>query len=90
MAKKTPLEFGKVDSDSIATFVFSGPADIDNSETKYLLVKTQALFDEKIILEVYIDENMIVHVDGHCSGLPDEKSYWTYANLAYCYKLPQA
>ena len=83
------FEFGKVDSSSNAVFVFSGSTDIDASANKYLVVKTQALYDDRLILSVYIDENMIVHVDGRCDGLPGEESHWSYTNLSCCYQLPQ-
>ena len=83
------FEFGKVDSSSNAVFVFSGSADIDKSDKKYLIVKTQALFDECLRLTVFIDENMIVHVKGECVGLPNSTSEWKYANLSCCYQLPQ-
>lgn len=83
------FEFGKVDSSSNAIFVFSGSADIDESDKKYLVIKTQALFDERLRLTVFIDENMIVHVKGECVGWPNSTSEWKYENLSCCYQLPQ-
>ena len=83
------FEFGKVDSSSNAIFVFSGSADIDESDKKYLIIKTQALFDEHLRLTAFIDENMIVHINGDCVGLPNSTSEWIYSNLSCCYQLPQ-
>ena len=88
-SKAEPFEFGKVDSSSNAIFVFSGSTDIDESANKYLVVETQGLYDDRLVLSVYIDENMIVHVDGCCDGLPNKESHWTYTNLSCCYQLPQ-
>ena len=88
-SKAKEFEFGKVDSSSNAVFVFSGSTDIDESADKYLIVKTQALYDDRLVLSVYIDKNMIVHVEGRCDGLPNDKSYWMYTNLSCCYQLPQ-
>lgn len=88
-SKGNVFEFGKVDSSSNAIFVFSGSADIDESDKKYLVIKTQALFDERLRLTVFIDENMIVHINGDCVGLPNSTSEWIYSNLSCCYQLPQ-
>lgn len=81
--------FGKVDASEKAVFVMTGSDDIDESANKYLVIKTQNFYDETLKINAYIDENMVVNIEGSCVGMPDEEpQLWQYANLSCSYQLP--
>lgn len=88
--EKESFAFGKVDASEKAVFVMTGSKDIDECSDKYLVVKTQKMFNETLTITAFIDENNVVNVEGSCEGLPGETSSWKYANLTCSYQLPLA
>ena len=82
--------FGIVDPDSSARFVFSGSPDIDSSLDKYRSIDLPLykFLQEKVIVKALVDDNRVFRVLVRSSMRADEfQRVWEYAGLKFYYKL---
>lgn len=84
--------FGIIDSNKEARFIFSGSKDIDDDDSRFYTLEIPAyrFLQEQIIVESWIDENLIFNVE--VSSSMRTKLYnriWTYDRLKCFYKLPK-
>ena len=82
--------FGIVDPDSSARFVFSGSPDIDSSLDKYRSIDLPLykFLQEKVIVKALVDDNRVFRVLVRSTMRADEfQRVWEYAGLKFYYKL---
>lgn len=83
--------FGIVDSNKEARFVFGGSSDIEESQNRFKSISIPAyrFLQEQIVLRAMVDENMVFRVIAGSSMRPDEyRRVWDYSKLKCFYKLP--
>lgn len=89
---KCKNHFGIVDSNQEARFIFSGCADLDGDDSKYCTLQVPAykFLQEQIILEAFIDKNLVFNVVASSTMRTDDyKQVWKYERLKCYYKLPE-
>ena len=85
------FNFGITDTTKQARLVFSGSIDIDESEEKFKVIDipTYNFLQETIILDAFVDDNMMFCVEAKSSNLREQFSErWEYPKLKSYYKLP--
>ena len=99
LSSNTPIEswsvecnFGIIDTNKEARFVFGGSPDIEESPERFksLSVPTYRFLQEQIILRAFVDENMVFRVIAGSSMRTKEfRRVWQYAQLKCFYRLPE-
>jgi molecular chaperone DnaK len=87
---RNAVEFGITDASQTLRVVFSGSADIDDSEERFRLceVKGYGFLEEKLKLEAWVDENLILRVRMKSSMRPDrDAEVWHYDRLKLSYDI---
>jgi len=86
----TSVEFGITDASQTLRIVFSGSEDINADETRHRLleVKGYGFLEEKLVLEAWIDEDLVFNVRMKSSMRPDrDAEVWHYDRLKLSYDI---
>lgn len=89
---KLKEHFGIVDSNKEARFIFAGSSDLENDDNRFCTLEVPAyrFLQEQIIVDAYVDENLVFNVKAASSMRPKEYSrHWKYEKLKCCYCLPK-
>lgn len=84
--------FGIVDTNTEARFVFGGSPDIDESSERFKVLRIPAyrFLQEQIILNAFVDENLVFKVVAGSNMRPSEfRRVWDYSQMKFYYKLPE-
>lgn len=84
--RKKHFTFGLVEDSDTASFIF---ADSYGNMLGHLDVPAFGFFREKIVLEIFIDENLVFRADARSSNHGEEyANSWLYSGMAFDYELP--
>ena len=84
--RKKHFTFGLVEDSDTASFIF---ADSYGNMLGHLDVPAFGFFQEKIVLEIFIDENLVFRADARSSNHGKEyANSWLYSGMAFDYELP--
>lgn len=85
-SRRKHFTFGLIEDSDTASFIF---ADSYGNTLGHLDVPAFGFFQEKIVLETFVDENLVFRADARSSNHGEEyANSWLYSGMALDYELP--